>query len=111
MEYFYEKTGIQPYVMTVDISKVKKWDDDKLVDTYLDLFEDEGHFLLVIFADKKGTKDWEYSWCLGNDTESILDDEAMDILWWYIDEYYETDMSDDAMISTAFHDAADKIMQ
>lgn len=111
LKYFYHKTGVQPYIMTEDISKVNKYDDKKLEELYLDLFDDEGHFLLVIFGDKKGTCDWEYSWCTGYDAETVIDDDALEAIFWYIDEYYETNMTDNELISNAFKDAADDIIK
>lgn len=111
LKYFYEKTGVQPYVMTVDIDEVDYWDDDKAISQYEELFDDEGHFLLIIFGDKEGSVDWEYSWVIGFDAESVMDNQSLDMLWYYIDTYYQSDKSDSKLISDAFKDTAKAIMK
>lgn len=113
LEYFYKKTNIQPVVLTMDIEKVSAYDDDEEINQlYSSLFLDEAHFLFVIFGNKEGTADWEYSYAAGSDAVSVMDDEAVDILFERIDHYYyDSNVSDDELVSRSFEDAADKIMK
>lgn len=46
----------------------------------------------------------------GYDIESVMDEEACEIFWDYVDEYWYTDLSTDDMIAEIFNSLADSIM-
>ena len=113
LKYFYQKTNVQPVVLTMDISKVSDYDDhEELNQLYGEMFEDEAHFLFIIFGNQEGTVDWEYSYIAGSDAVSVMDDDAVDTLFQYVDDYYyDSNASDDELVSNSFRDAADHIMK
>lgn len=114
MKYFYQKTGVQPYLYITDTvnGKTNPTEVDAEIfanDTYDKLFEDEGH-ILIIFHESVPS---EYSiWQLsGKQAKTVMDDEAVDILLSYIESNYYSDMSDDELFATAFEKSADRIMK
>ncbi len=76
---FYEKTGVQPYLYTLNSSAfpsqygdINKYSlEDYAYDLYLDLFNDEGHWLIVFV---KYDSSPYYGWIdmAGDDTDSII---------------------------------------
>lgn len=46
----------------------------------------------------------------GKQVDSIMDDEAIDIYWGYVDKYFYSDLSEDDMFVKIYKDTADKIM-
>lgn len=87
MKEFYDKTGAEPYVYTLKETdfpdKVygsvnKNSLEDYAYDKYLDIFNDEGHYMLIIVLLNDGTFLWLDM--AGNDTMGLIDDEAFDVL-------------------------------
>ena len=118
LEYFYEKTGVQPYLWITgeDVGKeyqsegsLEDWAEDK----YVDLFgEDEGHLLIVFreYPDESG--DYICTVTPGyNASTVVMDDEAREILLDYIDYYYEkTEYNEGEFFEQALMKAADRMM-
>lgn len=111
---FYDKTGVQPYVylkaydssLTGDAEK-ESWAKN-FYDTTLD---DEDGFLFVYFAEEDQDEDVGYmAYVAGSRAQSVMDSEAVDIFWSYIDRYWSTDMSTDDVIYESFTDTATAIM-
>lgn len=113
MKNFYKATGVQPYLYitgsidgssSVTQAQLQSFAESK----YDELFTDEAHLLLVFFEGEPGV----YStWCVtGTQAKTVVDSEAVDILLDYIDRYYSSELSDEEMFSTAFDDAAERIM-
>ena len=88
LKYFYQKTGVQPYVYVVGsshgttLSALQAFADE----TYDSLFSDEGHYLLVFYDNGAGGYSWAYA--VGTQAKTIMDNEANEILADYIDRYY-----------------------
>lgn len=112
MREFYKKTGVQPHLYIVDNingsgnptnSAVEPWMSEK----YDEIFNDEAH-LLMLFLDNGS----DYGvWLMGgSETKTVIDGEAQDIIYNYIDRYYYSDMDDEDMFSTAFTKSAESIM-
>ena len=84
---FYDSTGILPYVYIIDnvagdydpsTEKLEQFAEE----CYEELFDDEGHVLLV-FWDYAGA--YEYTLWLGADAAELMDTEACDILFDYLE--------------------------
>ena len=116
LKNFYAKTGVQPYLyIDDDLNGNSNPDFDAveqfMYDKYYELFEDEGHILVLYFEYANG----EYNtWYMcGNDSyDLVMDDEACEIMLDFIDYHYNNpDTYDYAdLFSSAFNDAADRIM-
>ncbi len=116
---FYLVTGVQPYLWVEDnlgdnTSPGYSEVESAMYEKYADLFEDEGHLLVLYYVYPDGTYNSWYMW--GNDAhEYVMDDEACEILLDYIDMYYticyENDGADyTEMFCRAFSDAGSRIM-
>lgn len=122
LKYFYEKTGVQPYVLllpydthfwrgnNIDVDQV----DAYLNDYYENHFADEGHFLLAYFASAEDSildMNGHFYYICGYAAEGIMDDEAIDIFWAYLSYYYDdTSYHLEQMLSHTFTATADGIM-
>jgi len=115
MDYFYKKTGVQPYLyLTDDIngSTTPTSEDMETFanDSYDRLFTDEAHLLVVFFEYDSGAY-MDY-YVVGTQAKGIIDTEAGDILLDYIDSYYyDSNLTDEEFFSNAFRDTADRIME
>lgn len=122
MEYFYNETGVQPYFLLVSYDK-ELWKDDVLLaekaDEYLekvyeDTFDDEAHFIFAYFEaknDSRNEMDGEFRYMQGYSVDTIMDNEALKIFWGYFeDNYYDTSLTMEEMVSETFTDTADSIM-
>ena len=112
MKNFYKRTGVWPYLYITDTVDGTHDPTDDQLDTYAktlyeELFEDEGHLLLLFFE-----YDAEYAawYVTGNAASTVIDSEAADILLDYIDRYYFSDLSDEVMFSKAFDEASQRMM-
>lgn len=122
LEDFYKKTGIQPYILFVPYS-VEFWNGNNInvekVNEYMEKiysekFKDEGHFIFAYFQcrnDSKSEMDGEFRYLSGYSADTIMDDEAISILWGYFQKnYYNTSLSIEKMISNTFSETAKSIM-
>lgn len=123
LEYFYNKTGVQPYVMMIPYDP-SYWNSDGSInpttsDSYLnqvysEIFTDEAHFIFAYFQsenDMKSELEGEFRFTLGYSTDTIMDSEAIKIFWGYFENnYYDTSLSIEEMISDAFASTANLIM-
>ncbi|MBE6812158.1 MAG: hypothetical protein E7523_04675 [Ruminococcaceae bacterium] len=114
LAYFYEKTGVQPLLVTarsIDGQLDPDWDtvDTYLYDLYIELFgEDEGHYIFLYFMHEDDSYTLYYM--PGWDAMSVVDDNASAILMDYIEWYYQESSSYGEMFASAFAEAADAIM-
>ena len=111
LKYFYQKTGVQPYVYVVGsshgttISALQAFADEQ----YDALFSDEAHYLMVFYDNGAGGYSWAYS--VGTQAKTIMDNEANEILADYIDRYYyDNTITDEEFFSLSFEKTADRIM-
>jgi uncharacterized membrane protein len=113
LKYFYQKTGVQPYLYITDTingsnSPTTEELDDFANGLYDQLFTDEAHLLFVFFEHDDAYMD---RYVCGTQAKTVIDTEAADILLDYVDRYYyEKNLSDEEFFSNAFSDAADRIM-
>ena len=113
LKAFYDKTGVQPVVLfkaydsslTTDVAK-----EDWALQYYEDNIEDENSFLYVYFAEQDTDNDVGYmTYVNGYSVNGMMDEEAVNIFWDYIDKYWYTDLSTDDVIINAFTETADRI--
>lgn len=122
LEDFYKETGIQPYILFVPYSS-DYWNgstinstaaDNYLEAVYNEKFTDEAHFIFAYFSCKNDTKsemDGEFRYLSGYSADTIMDNEAINILWGYFEKnYYNTSLSIEKMISNTFSETAKSIM-
>jgi len=114
LKYFYDKTGVAPYLTIVEKVEGSYIPTGQQVwnygaKLYDQLFEDEGH-LLFVFQCPNGGTDYTMAAVTGPMAKTVVDDEALEILYDYIDYNFYTDKSDDDMFGDAFRSAADRMM-
>lgn len=114
IKYFYDKTGIQPYVVLNAYDSTLKTDAEKekyANEWYEKNISNESTFLFMYFAEEDTDNDVGYmAYVNGKQISSVMDSEAVEIFWAYVDEYWYSDMSTDDMFTTIFTKTADRIM-
>lgn len=110
LEEFYDKTGVQPYVYILPNGTTTSVDEltARAEQLYGELFQDEGHFLLVFCDAGDGTFNCGYT--VGTAASAIMDTEALDILADELNYAYNNASSDEGVFSDAFSSTADRIM-
>lgn len=110
LEYFYEKTGVQPHVYITDDVGGDFYDcvEDFANDKYDEMFTDEAHVLLIFWE-----QDYYSTYCLsGSTADTVIDSEARNIILDKLDEYYwDSSLDEDEYFSKSFSEAADEIMK
>lgn len=122
LEEFYKKTGVQPYILFVPYQS-KYWNgsnlqvdkaNELLEQVYSQKFKDEAHFIFAYFQcanDSKSEMDGEFRYLSGYSADTIMDNEAISILWGHFEKnYYNTSLSLEKMISNTFSETAKSIM-
>ena len=114
IKQFYDKTGVQPYIV------LNAYDSTLLTDTakeayaqkwYDEHIKNESTFLYMYFAEADTDNDVGYmAYVNGKQVSSVMDSEAIEIFWAYVDKYWYSDMSTDDMFTTIFTKTADRIM-
>lgn len=114
LKEFWEETGIQPYIILKEYDAALITDAQKeqwTTDYYDANFDTENIFLYVYFAEQDADNDVGYmTYANGYQTSSVMDAEAVDIFWGYIDKYWYTDAETDDVFVNAFNDTAKAIM-
>lgn len=112
---FWKKTGVQPYIvlheydpsLTSDVFK-----DEWAQYYYEHNIKNEDTFLFVYFAEEDVDNDVGYmAYVNGKHVSSVMDSEAVEIFWDYIDKYWYSDMSTDDMFVKTFSQTAKTIMR
>ncbi len=111
LSYFYDKTGVQPYVYILKNGSVTSSSElETLAEKYYDqLFSDEGHFLLV-FCDT-GDGSFNAAYWYGTAARTVMDDEAISVLQQALSLAYDNADTDEEVFSDAFRNTADTIMK
>lgn len=113
IDYFYDKTGVQPYFVLLpelDSMIVPKYEsvDNYLYDKYVELFpSDEGHFILLMITDGNKYSTW---YIIGDDAVRLASDSECEYLLDNIDKGF-MDADDIAeVVSESIRSSADNIM-
>lgn len=113
LKVFYNKTGVVPYLYLKGYdasltgeSAMDQWAQDY----YEDNIDNEYTFLLVYFETDASGENYYWSYVLGYQVDSVMDSEAIEIFWSYLERYWYSDLNDQEMFAQTYEDAADKIM-
>ena len=111
LKYFYNKTGVQPYVY---ITNDGSFDESDLSNLYDELFTDSGH-LLVCIRVNGSCVDWEdcdLAFEVGNAAATVFDSEAEEIFRDYFSKNWDnSSLSNSEFISNTFTETTDRIME
>ncbi|MBD5452597.1 MAG: hypothetical protein HDR25_08155 [Lachnospiraceae bacterium] len=114
LKEFWEETGVQPYIILRAYDSTLATDAQKerwATEYYDENFDTENIFLFVYFAEEDTDNDVGYmAYANGYETSSVMDSEAIEIFWSYIDRYWYTDAETDDVFINAFNNTADVIM-
>lgn len=114
LQYFYETTGVQPMIYLKSYDDSLTTDDEKLewAENYYDeTYDQENIFLYIYFAEENSDEDVGYMcYVNGYQVSSVMDSEAVEIFWNYIDRYWYSDASTDDVFINTFTNTADSIM-
>lgn len=115
MKSFYQETGVQPFLYLTETVNGSTYPSESEMDAfakqlYDELFEDEGH-VLVVFQEYNSDGNYYCYYVAGKQAKTVFDDEAADILLDYIDQYYYSDMSEEEFFSKAFEKAGERMME
>lgn len=116
IDYFYEKTGVQPYLLICDNMDGKGGDitdeeaESYLEDLYDSMYKDEGHMIFAFMEYEES----EYVTFLytGRSANSVVDADARGIFLNNADWYYtDSSLSDEEYFASVFRTSADTIME
>ncbi len=113
MNSFYSQTGVQPVLIITDnINGNYRPNNDEaeefMTAVYDNLFDDEGHMLVLFLEAKEEHATWIYC---GEDAATVVDEEARDILLSNIEYEYYSDKTEEQMFADAFADTGNQIME
>ncbi len=115
LKYFWDKTGVQPYIYLKAYDPLLVTDQEKEAwanDWYGKNFKREDIFLFVYFAERNQDEDVGYMcYVNGYQTNLVMDPEAIDIFWKYVDRDWYSDKSTDQVFIDVYKNTADKIME
>lgn len=116
MDYFYEKTGVRPYLLICDNLDGKGGEitdaqaEVSLKKLYNTLFHDEGHMIFT-FMEYAESEYITYLYT-GIAADSVMDQEAREIFLNNVDRFYtNSSLSDEEFFSKVFQVSADSIMK
>lgn len=111
---FWEETGVQPYIVLheYDAALTSNEEKEQWAEAYYDEhFDTENIFLYVYFAEEDTDNDVGYMcYVNGYEASSVMDSEAVEIFWNYIDSYWYSDLSTDDLFIKVFDREAETIM-
>lgn len=116
LKEFYNKTGIQPYIIIKEYEpslQTDKQKEDWTVEYYESNFTREDIFLYVYFQqeDELNADEAGYmTYAMGNQVDSVMDSEAIEIFWSYIDKYWYSNCTETELFEKAFNETATRIM-
>lgn len=114
LQKFYDKTGVQPYIYLKAYDSSLTTDADKTAyaeQWYENNIDNEGTFLFMYFGEQDVDNDVGYmAYVNGKQVTAVMDAEAVDIFWAYVDTYWYSDKTTTDMFTSIFNDTADRIM-
>ncbi|WP_196779066.1 hypothetical protein [Bifidobacterium choloepi] len=114
LKTFYNETGIQPYVVLLKYSS--SLTSNSAMQSYAEQWYDqhisnETTTVYFYFAGKNADTDYGYNYLYsGSSASTIMDSEARQIFFAYLDEYWATSMSTQQVIVKTFDSTASRIM-
>lgn len=114
LQAFYDATGVQPYIVLKAYDSSLTTDAEKEAyanDWYEANIDNEGTFLYMYFAEADADNDVGYMcYVNGKRVTSVMDAEAVEIFWAYLDNAWYSDQSTDDLFVSVFTNTADRIM-
>lgn len=114
LQNFYDVTGILPYVVLKSYDKSLISDESKTAyaeQYYDDHIKNEGSMLYMYFEDANPDEVGYMSYVNGTAVKSVMDAEAIDIFWSYLDTYWvDENLSMDDVFVKTFDKTAETIM-
>lgn len=119
MEYFYDKTGVQPVIILHEYEPTMSESqmEDNTVALYDEMFGSREDVFLYVYYDSAPTasEDGYDTWCIGMQAMSVMDDDALDIFWQWLDHYWYGNTyasgEEDEMFAAIYKDTANSIME
>ena len=115
LKNFYNKTGIQPYIYLKSYDETLTSDsqkDDYAQSWYEQNIDNEDTFLFVYYEDQDPNEIGYMAYVNGKQVTSVMDGEAVDIFWNYIDRYWTDDsLSTVEVFTKTFNSTANTIME
>lgn len=116
LQYFYDKTGVQPYLLICDSldgkgGSITDAEAKEALETLYDtLYDDEGHmiFTFMEYAPSEYIT-WIYT---GRAADAVIDADAREVILSNADRYYtDSSLSDDQFFAKVFTTSADALMK
>lgn len=115
LKNFYNKTGIQPYIYLKSYDETLTSDSQKdnyAQNWYEQNIDNEDTFLFVYYEDQDPNEIGYMAYVNGKQVTSVMDSEAVNIFWNYIDRYWTDDsLSTVEVFTKAFNSTANTIME
>ena len=115
LKNFYNKTGIQPYIYLKSYDETLTSDSQKdnyAQNWYEQNIDNEDTFLFVYYEDQDPNEIGYMAYVNGKQITSVMDSEAVNIFWNYIDRYWTDDsLSTVEVFTKTFNSTADTIME
>lgn len=124
MRYFYDQTGVQPYLYITDnldgnYSPLSADFDSFGKKLYSEKFGNDGGHLIVLCVQSADSFSYSFTidadMYIGTDAASVIDDNAYKIFFSYLSEYFDAYYNNNTyeyeeVFTKTFHDSADRIM-
>lgn len=114
LQYFYNETGIQPFIYLKQYDASLTSDSDKnnyALNWYDQNIDNECTFLFVYYGEANEDEIGYMSYVNGKQVTSIMDSEAIEIFWNYIDRYWtDGSLTTVEMFTKTFDSTANVIM-
>ncbi|MDE5697450.1 MAG: hypothetical protein K2I96_08590 [Lachnospiraceae bacterium] len=114
LKTFYDKTGVQPFIVLL------KYHPELVTEPQMEAYaqeyyeeniDNEATFLYMYFAEEDQDNEVGYMcYVNGKQVDSVMDAEAVNILWGYLDRDWYSTMSTDELFENAFTKTAETIM-
>ena len=115
LKNFYNKTGIQPYIYLKSYDETLTSDSQKdnyAQNWYEQNIDNEDTFLFVYYEDQDPNEIGYMAYVNGKQITSVMDSEAVNIFWNYIDRYWTDDsLSTVEVFTKTFNSTANTIME
>lgn len=115
LKNFYNKTGVQPYIYLKSYDETLTSDSQKdnyAQNWYEQNIDNEDTFLFVYYEDQDPNEIGYMAYVNGKQVTSVMDSEAVNIFWNYIDRYWTDDsLSTVEVFTKTFNSTANTIME
>ena len=115
LKHFYNKTGIQPYIYLKSYDETLTSDSQKdnyAQNWYEQNIDNEDTFLFVYYEDQNPNEIGYMAYVNGKQVTSVMDSEAVNIFWNYIDRYWtDNSLSTVEVFTKTFNSTANTIME